>query len=87
MAPRSAAELGQEGRSGMIEPWMLERARQNRWDKHLRGRPRCALCGEPILEDQALALDGRYYCEACVYWHTEEVEAFDAGLEEDPTGL
>lgn len=71
----------------MAEPWMLDQQRQDRWERYLRRRPRCALCGEPILEDRALVLDGRFYCEACVYWNTEEVDDGDAGLEEDPTGV
>jgi len=85
--PQRPLGVRQKGRPAMVEPWMLERQRQNAWDQYLRRRPKCVLCGEPILEDQAFALNGQYYCEECVFWHTEEVEAFDAGLEEDPTGL
>lgn len=85
--PRRDPEARRKEHSAMVEPWILERQRQNAWDQYLRRRPKCALCGEPIVEDRALALNGQYYCEECVFWHTEEVEVLDAGLEEDPTGL
>lgn len=71
----------------MTEGWALDLERENKWERFLKRRPKCALCGEPILEDEALVLEGRAYCGACVSWNTEEVAEFDAGLEADPTGL
>lgn len=71
----------------MVEPWMLDLRRQEKWNRLLERRPRCALCGEPILEDEALVLEGRFYCGTCVSWHTEEVAEFGTGLEEGTAGL
>ena len=74
-------------RKSMTEPFVLELRRQAKWDRFLQRRPKCALCGEPILEDEALVLEGRFYCGACVSWNTEEVTDFDAGLEWYSPGL
>lgn len=71
----------------MTQPWEADRVRERKWERFLTKRPKCALCGAPIMEDEALVLEERYYCGACVSWHTEEVAEFDAGLEADPTGL
>lgn len=58
----------------MTEPWVLEQRRQERWDKILARRPRCCLCLEPILQDEALVLAGNYYCDRCLDRHRQEVE-------------
>ena len=71
----------------MTAPWALDLQRQEKWDRFLKRRPRCALCGGPILEDEALVLDGKFYCLPCVSWNTEEVTEFDPGLEGYSLGL
>jgi formylmethanofuran dehydrogenase subunit E len=42
----------------------------NYWDaeqeRRLAGRPVCKDCGEPIQEDSAFYMDGRWICEACM---------------------
>ncbi len=58
----------------MTEPWVLEQLRQDRWDKILARRPRCCLCLEPILQDEALVLAEKYYCDRCLDRHRQEVE-------------
>ena len=71
----------------MTEAWAEDLQRQNQWDRFLQRRPKCALCGEPILEDAALLLEGKFYCLPCVSWNTEEVTEFGAGLEGYAPGL
>lgn len=71
----------------MTEAWAADLQRQRQWDRLLARRPRCALCGEPILADEALILEGTFYCLPCVSWNTEEVTEFDAGLEGYSPGL
>ena len=80
----------------MTAPWALDLQRQELalfpynsgpWHSPESWRPRCALCGGPILEDEALVLDGKFYCLPCVSWNTEEVTEFDPGLEGYSLGL
>lgn len=71
----------------MTEAWAVDLQRQKQWDRFLKRRPKCALCGEPILEDEALVLEGKFYCLPCVSWNTEEVTEFGTGLEGYSPGL
>ena len=63
-----------KGAARMTEPWLLEQQRQDRWDAILARRPRCCLCGEPILEPEALVLEEKFYCDRCVSRCRQEVE-------------
>ena len=38
-------------------------AEQTKW---LESLPKCAECGEPIQQEDAVCLEGRFYCDECL---------------------
>lgn len=35
-------------------------------DERLKDLPVCDLCGEPIQQDDAVCIDGKWYCDNCL---------------------
>lgn len=58
----------------MTEPWRLEELRQARWTKVLEGIPKCQVCREPILQEEAVRLEEKWYCDRCLRQSRREVE-------------
>lgn len=42
----------------------------DRWDaeqeRRLARLPKCTVCGEPIHQEDAVCIDGKYYCDDCL---------------------
>ena len=35
-------------------------------ERALARYPKCAICGEPIAQEEAVLIDGKYYCDECL---------------------
>lgn len=46
------------------------------FEKWLKGRPICDVCGEPIRSDTLVALYGVLLCEDCIEEHRHSVEEY-----------
>ena len=54
--------------------WLEDQRIQESGDRFVGRRPRCSLCGQEILGDRALELEGQWFCGDCVRRQTREVD-------------
>ena len=43
-------------------------------EKKLAKLPKCCLCGEPIQQESAIRISGKWYCDDCLEYHREYIE-------------
>ena len=54
------------------DKWLARDWEQNQW---LDSLPKCEICEEPIQQERAVCLDGKWYCDECLEMNRVEVEA------------
>lgn len=52
--------------------WEARDREQNEWLERL---PKCAECGQPVQQEMAVRIDGKWYCDSCLDDFREEVVA------------
>lgn len=52
----------------------LWEAHDREQSRRLERLPKCFHCGEPVQQEMAVCLDGRWYCDECLEMNRVEVE-------------